>query len=33
VIKRLQFFARAACKDDRVLTHGFGAWPGAVTGA
>ncbi len=33
VIKLLQFFARGTRKDHRVLTHGFGAWRSAVTGA
>ena|ERR1700683_1382577 len=33
VIKRLQFFARGARKDHRILTHGFGAWSDAVAGA
>ncbi len=32
VIKRLQFFARRARKNHRVLTHGVGAWANAVTG-
>ena len=32
-VKRLQLFASRARKDDRVFTHGFCVWQGALAGA